>query len=75
MLMERADRMKKWYDGYHFGDFDVYCPWDVMNYLLELQAQSERQNLSATGKTPVIMRSFALLLIMLEVILPRNLKR
>ena len=22
---------KHWYDGYHFGDFDVYCPWDVMN--------------------------------------------
>ena len=23
--------------GYHFGKFDVYYPWDVMNYLLELQ--------------------------------------
>lgn len=20
-------------DGYHFGRFDVYCPWDVMNYM------------------------------------------
>ena len=28
---------RKWYDGYHFGDFDVYCPWDVMNYLRDLQ--------------------------------------
>ncbi len=23
---------KKWYDGYHFGNVDVYCPWDVLNY-------------------------------------------
>lgn len=34
---DKADNIKQWYDGYHFGDFDVYCPWDVMNYLLELQ--------------------------------------
>lgn len=33
----QADRIKEWYDGYHFGDTDVYCPWDVMNYLLDLQ--------------------------------------
>ena len=32
-----AGSMKAWYDGYHFGDVDVYCPWDVMNYLLDLQ--------------------------------------
>ena len=25
--------MKKWYDGYHFGDTDVYCPWDVLNHV------------------------------------------
>lgn len=36
-LMDQADNMKAWYDGYHFGDFDVYCPWDVMNYLRDLQ--------------------------------------
>ena len=29
--------MKKWYDGYHFGDVDVYCPWDVMCYVDDLQ--------------------------------------
>ncbi len=33
----QADQVKAWYDGYHFGDFDVYCPWDMMNYLLDLQ--------------------------------------
>lgn len=25
-VSEQADVIKKWYDGYHFGDFDVYCP-------------------------------------------------
>ena len=34
---EHADDIKNWYDGYHFGDLDVYCPWDVMNYLRDLQ--------------------------------------
>ena len=29
--------LKRQYDGYHFGCFDVYCPWDVMNYLRDLQ--------------------------------------
>ncbi|MDD6326238.1 MAG: AAA family ATPase [Lachnospiraceae bacterium] len=29
--------MKEWYDGYHFGDVDVYCPWDVMCYVDDLQ--------------------------------------
>ena len=24
---------KEWYDGYHFGDADVYCPWDVINHV------------------------------------------
>ena len=33
----KGDIMKKWYDGYHFGDVDVYCPWDVMCYVDDLQ--------------------------------------
>ena len=32
-----AEDVKAWYDGYHFGDLDVYCPWDVMNYLRDLR--------------------------------------
>ena len=28
--------MKEWYDGYHFGDADIYCPWDVINYVDDL---------------------------------------
>ena len=33
---EKTEIMKDWYDGYHFGEADVYCPWDVMNYMREL---------------------------------------
>ena len=31
---EHADEMKQWYDGYHFGKTDIYCPWDVLNLSL-----------------------------------------
>lgn len=34
---KQAELVKMWYDGYHFGGFDVYCPWDVMNYLRDWQ--------------------------------------
>ena len=29
----RFEETKEWYDGYHFGNVDVYCPWDVMNHV------------------------------------------
>lgn len=28
--------MKEWYDGYRFGDADIYCPWDVINRVDDL---------------------------------------
>ncbi len=30
--LDLYDITKEWYDGYHFGDVNVYCPWDVINY-------------------------------------------
>ena len=30
------EAVRSWYDGYRFGDTDVYCPWDVINYCDEL---------------------------------------
>ena len=30
-LEEKYGLFKEWYDGYHFGNVDVYCPWDVIN--------------------------------------------
>ena len=31
------DEIKEWYDGYHFGRADVYCPWDVINHVDHLR--------------------------------------
>lgn len=33
----RYDTIKEWYDGYHFGNQDIYCPWDVINYCFDLK--------------------------------------
>ncbi len=38
-LNDKYDTVKEWYDGYHFGDADVYCPWDVVSYVNKLQAK------------------------------------
>ena len=35
-LEEHMAEMKEWYDGYHFGDADIYCPWDVINRVDDL---------------------------------------
>ena len=55
-----ASQVKYWYDGYRFGDFDVYCPWDVMNYLLELQRNPKAKPISYWKNTSdnAIIRSF-----------------
>ena len=38
---DRYDLVKEWYDGYHFGNVDVYCPWDVINYCARLRAEPD----------------------------------
>ena len=40
--VEYAEDIRTWYDGYHFGDFDIYCPWDVLNYLRNPTGNMER---------------------------------
>ena len=37
-LSSYKDMIRDWYDGYRFGDTDMYCPWDVLNYCDELLA-------------------------------------
>lgn len=37
------DTVKKWYDGYRFGNVDVYCPWDVICYCNQLRTDPEAQ--------------------------------
>ena len=59
-VTEYAGQVKEWYDGYHFGECDVYCPWDVMNYIRDIQRDSDTRpksywmNTSDNG----IIRSF-----------------
>ncbi len=31
-LDDKYEEVREWYDGYHFGKADIYCPWDVVNY-------------------------------------------
>ncbi|MCD8315174.1 MAG: ATP-binding protein [Firmicutes bacterium] len=35
-LTDKYESVKEWYDGYLFGNVNVYCPWDVINYCDEL---------------------------------------
>lgn len=37
-LEEKSDTVKEWYDGYRFGDVNIYCPWDVIKYTKKLLA-------------------------------------
>lgn len=59
-VLDKAESIREWYDGYHFGDFDVYCPWDVMNYLLELQRNLKAKPVSYWKNTSdnAVIRSF-----------------
>ena len=59
-IVGHAEKIKAWYDGYHFGDFDVYCPWDVMNYLRDIQRNPEIKPASYWKNTSdnAIIRSF-----------------
>lgn len=36
-LNDFYDTIKAWYDGYYFGNNDIYCPWDVINYCADLR--------------------------------------
>lgn len=55
-----AQSIREWYDGYHFGSFDVYCPWDVMNYIRDLQHDPDARPAGYWKNTSdnAIVRSF-----------------
>ena len=42
-LENHFSETKEWYDGYHFGDADVYCPWDVVNHVDRLCNESDAE--------------------------------
>lgn len=59
-LAPYAEEIREWYDGYHFGDFDVYCPWDVMNHVqnLLLNPDSKPKNFWENTSDNSIIRTF-----------------
>lgn len=52
--------IKEWYDGYHFGNADVYCPWDVINYvdLLRFEPTAKPQDFWSNSSGNALLRSF-----------------
>lgn len=59
-ISEHKEMIKSWYNGYHFGNLDIYCPWDVMNYLRDLQRDPQAKPASYWKNTSdnAIIRSF-----------------
>ena len=55
-----AEEIRAWYDGYRFGDLDIYCPWDVLNYVQKLRSTGTREpeNFWANTSDNAIIRSF-----------------
>ncbi|MCI8295542.1 MAG: AAA family ATPase [Lachnospiraceae bacterium] len=56
-LEDRYQAAKDWYDGYRFGNVDVYCPWDVINYcddLLDDPAMEPKDYWSNTSGNGVV---------------------
>ena len=56
-LFDKYSAVKEWYDGYRFGEVDVYCPWDVINYCALLcsapNAQPENYWANSSGNDAV----------------------
>ena len=55
----KYDITKKWYNGYKFGNVNVYCPWDVINYVYDLRADEKirpKNYWSNTSSNDIIRR-------------------
>ena len=59
-LSEAYGRIKEWYDGYRFGNVEVYCPWDVINYcdLLRADPEAEPQDYWSNSSSIEIVKQF-----------------
>ena len=57
---EYKEKIKQWYDGYRFGDTDIYCPWDVLNYVSDLQQKAgiEPKNYWANTSSNDVIRQY-----------------
>ncbi len=56
-VLDRFEETKQWYDGYRFGNTDVYCPWDVINHVdrisHDLSARPEAYWINTSGNALV----------------------
>lgn len=59
-LSEHYADVKEWYDGYHFGNANVYCPWDVINYvdLLRFEPTAKPQDFWSNSSENALVRNF-----------------
>lgn len=57
---DRYSAVREWYDGYMFGNLEIYCPWDVINYCGDLRDGSitEPQNYWVNTSSNDIIRKF-----------------
>lgn len=57
---EHQEKIRKWYNGYHFGSLDIYCPWDVLNYVNKAitEGMQEPENFWENTSDNAIIRSF-----------------
>lgn len=53
-------QIKEWYDGYRFGNAEVYCPWDVINYcdILRADLEAQPQNYWSNTSNNDVVRQF-----------------
>jgi len=59
-LSDHYQDVKDWYDGYRFGNVDVYCPWDVVNFCddVRVDAGAEPENYWANTSGNDMVRRF-----------------
>lgn len=41
--IEQLETVREWYDGYRFGNLEIYCPWDVLNYVTKLLTEDLKE--------------------------------
>ena len=59
-ISDRYESVKEWYDGYQFGNQNVYCPWDVINYckLLLKEPNAEPRSYWVNSSDNEVVRKF-----------------
>lgn len=56
----QREKVKEWYDGYRFGNTEIYCPWDVINYARDFMMEGRTEPACYWNNTSgnTIIRSF-----------------